>query len=388
MPNPSRTDWARRARAWLPVVLAAAAYPRAASADDLVLDATRTLVFSNAEDIALGGAGAAFSTGAPGAARSPASAANRREESTTPVTFGLLLLQARVSGPRDGWDVGDLGAPLDEQVRVFDLALCGGYRSVGVGLLTAGAYYRVDDAWLAISEGHASASVALLDGRLAVGAGPRLLGARVVQAGARGDYLGAGAEAGAVVSNVGDGWNFAVTGRSGVVARTPAGDVAGVGAVRLPPELVVGVGWTNVGVGPRVPVRLVADVVVDGSVPGAVAAESVLVGAPIPRGGALTVSPRAGAELDAWRDQLRLRGGGYWEPSRTALAGPRPHVTGGFELRLFRLHALDNRVNVDLAWQVGVDYAPRYFHGAWLGINLWQHGRTGGQVDGRAGGAD
>lgn len=132
--------------------------------------------------------------------------------------------------------------------------------------------------------------------------------------------------------------------------------------------------------------------VVDGSVPGAVAPESVLVGAAIPRGAAVTVSPRAGAEIDAWRDRLRLRGGGYLEPSRTALAGARPHVTGGFELRLLRVHALDNRVNVDLAWQVGVDYAPRYFHGAWLGINLWQHGRTGGQVpaegDGQAGGVD
>lgn len=237
MPNPSPTEGrcGRLARGWLPVLLAAAGYAPAAVADDLVLDATRTLVFSNAEDIALGGAGAAFSTGAPGTARSPASAANRREESTAPVTFGLLLLQARVSGPEDGMDVGNLGDPLEEQVRVFDLALCGGYRSAAVGLMATGAYYRVDDAWLAISEGHASAAASLLDGRLALGAGPRLLGARVVQAGERRDYLGAGVEAGVVMSNVGDAWNFAVTGRSGVVARTPGGSVGGVAEVRLPP---------------------------------------------------------------------------------------------------------------------------------------------------------
>jgi hypothetical protein len=46
---------------------------------------------------------------------------------------------------------------------------------------------------------------------------------------------------------------------------------------------------------------------------------------------------------------------------------------------LFRLKLLGGKVKLDLAWQIGVDYAPRYFHGAWLGINLWQEGQMGGR---------
>jgi hypothetical protein len=90
------------------------------------------------------------------------------------------------------------------------------------------------------------------------------------------------------------------------------------------------------------------------------------------------VSPRLGAEVAVWRNRFRLRAGTYLEPSRTASAGPRPHVTGGGELRLFRVQALHGRVKLDLAWQVGADYAPRYFRGAWLGINIWQQGAVGG----------
>lgn len=288
-----------------------------------------------------------------------------------------------MSGPRDGIDVGNLGAPLDEEVRVFDLALSGGCRDVGVGLMSVGAYYRVEHTWLLVSEAHANAAVSLLGGHLALGAGPRVLGMRVDSAGEHRDYLGAGVEAGALVANWQDAWNFALTARSGVVAGPNGEGWDGVAAVRLPPQLVAGVGWSNRSLladeAPGLPVRLAADVVIDAPVAGAVAAESVLTGQAIPRGAWWTASPRAGVEVDVWRDRLRLRGGGYLEPSRTALAGPRPHVTGGFELRLFRLHALQRRVNLDLAWQVGVDYAPRYFHGAWLGINLWQHGQVGGQ---------
>ncbi len=386
MPNPSRTERRFTPSAWacLPLLLAWGRATEAQAADGLVLDATRTLVFANAEDIALGGSGAAFSTAAPGTALSPAAAANRRQEADAPVTFGLLLLQARISGPRNGLDVGDLGTPLDEEVRVFDLALAGGYRNAAIGLLAAGAYYRVNHSWLAVSEGHVSGAVSLLDGHLTLGAGPRLLAMRVSAADEHRDYLGTGVEAGALVSNWHHAWNFAVTARSGAVARAERDEWEGLAAAQLPPELVAGIGWSNVSSLPGekrgIPVRLMADVVVDAPVRDAVAIESVLTGQPIARGAWYTVSPRAGAEVDVWRDRLRLRGGGYLEPSRTALSGPRPHATGGFELRLFRVHALDHRINLNLAWQVGADYAPRYFHGAWLGINLWQEGEMGGQA--------
>lgn len=387
MPNPNPTERAsgHLARAGLAVLLAWGQGKDAHAADALVVDATRTLVFSNAEDIALSGSGAAFSTAAPGTGLSPAAPANRRQEAASPVTFGLLLLQARISGPRDGLDVGNLGAALDEEVRVFHLAVSGGYRNVAVGVLAAGAYYRVDDSWLAVSEGHVSAAVSLLDGHLTVGAGPRLLAMRADSGVAHRDYLGTGVEAGVLVSNWHDAWNLAVTARSGVVAGPGRDAPENLAGVRLPPELIAGIGWSNSGNladnEHGMPVRLMTDVVVDAPVRSAVALESVLTGQPVARGAWYTVSPRVGAEVDVWRDRLRLRGGAYLEPSRTALSGPRPHATAGFELRLFRLQAPLHGINLNLAWQIGVDYAPRYFHGAWLGINLWQQGQMGGQPD-------
>lgn len=349
-----------------------------ASPQPVVLDVTRGLVFSNAELVSMGGAGAAFAYGGIGMLLSPAAPANRRMEAVAPMVGSLVLLQSRITNEREM----SVGEPVVDVVRVFNLGLSYGYRAGAGGILAAGAYYKVSDTQVAVAEGHVSAAVALLDGRLSLGAGPRLLGMRVTSGGDHHDYLGSGVEAGAVLTNWQEAWSFALTVRSGVSAGPMAGGYAGIDAAHLPPELIAGVGWSNVSYLPEdsgVPVRFAADVVVDAPVQGAVALENVLQGQLVTRGGWYTVSPRVGAEVDVWRNRLRLRAGSYLEPSRTALAGPRPHATGGFELRLFRIKALKERIKLDLAWQIGVDYAPGYFHGAWLGINVWQQGQMGGQ---------
>ncbi|MDP2310208.1 MAG: hypothetical protein Q8P18_29600 [Pseudomonadota bacterium] len=340
------------------------------------------MILANAEFVAMGGAGAAFAVGGAGMMLSPAAPANRRMESVAPIVWSLVLLQSQIGEKQD---MSNLGAALDEDVRMFNIGLSGGYHNGAGGILGAGADYQVGDARVAVVEGHASAAVALLGGDLVLGAGPRLLGMRVTADGVHHDYFGAGVELGAVFANWRQAWNFALTLRSGVAAGPVDGAYDGIDAARLPPEIIAGIGWSNLANLPEetggIPVRLVADVAVDAPVPGAVALQTVFQGELIPRGGWYTVSPRLGAEVDVWRNRFRLRAGTYLEPSRTDLAGPRPHATGGFELRLFHVAAFKERVKLDLAWQIGVDYAPGYFHGAWVGINVWQQGQVGGQYD-------
>ncbi len=351
----------------------------------VVIDVTSALALSNAEDVSLAGAGVAFASGPAGLVRSPAAAANRRRESVAPVQGGLIFLHTRLG---ETSDVANLGEPLGVAVRMVSLALAGGYRDGAGGAFAAGSGYKLGDTWVGVSEGHLSAAASLLDGHVIVGAGPRLLGVRLTTGGEAHDYLGMGGEAGVIVTNVADAWNFGLSIRSGVTAGPSGGVYGPVAAAKLAPELAAGIGWSNLESLPEgagTPVRLVLDVICQGEVPGAVALEALVQGEEVARGGWYTASPRLGAEVDIWPDRLRLRAGGYLEPSRTALVGARPHATGGLELRLFRIRALSERVDLDLAWQIGVDYAPRYFRGAWLGINVWQGGQVGGNYRGSSG---
>ncbi len=354
--------------------LAGALHARAADDDGPVLDVTRVFVFANAETIAMGGAGGAFATGANGMVSSPAAPANRRKETTGAIVTSATLTQTQAN---DAHDVANLGEVIDATGRIYNIGGTAGYRAAALGALLSGTWYTAGDVFTGTAEGHMDAAYAFLGGRVAVGAGARLLGVRSETEGEHADYFGAGAEVGAILPNVAEHWNFALTLRSGVRARTRSTlDVPFDGA-RLPPQAVVAAGWAN-GTEHGVPVRLVADLVVDGRVKNGVSLEKLVVGETVARGGRISVSPRAGAEVEVWRDRLRLRGGGYLEAARTDLSGSRPHATGGFELRLFELRAFDGRVKLNLAWQAGADYAPRYLRTVLLGINLWSSGAVGG----------
>jgi hypothetical protein len=85
----------------------------------------------------------------------------------------------------------------------------------------------------------------------------------------------------------------------------------------------------------RMPVLVSLQVDVAGPTPGAVSIESALLGSGEAQlsGERPSFAIKAGAEWEAWPRWVRLRGGGYLEPSRTG-AGPRPHATFGFEVRV------------------------------------------------------
>ncbi len=352
-----------------------------AADDGTVVDLTRVFVYANAETIAMGGAGSAFAFGGNGMIGNPAAPANRRIETTSAIfTSGTLT----VTSPGETKDVWNLGEPLDQTTHLYNVTGTIGYRRAAVGAYLGGTWYQQPDSFFGSAEGHTDVAYAFGDGRVIAGAGARMLGIRTVENGEHVDHFGAGAEMGAIVPNVWEHWNFALALRSGVHAETQSDQDVPFDGARVPPEAQVGVGWST---GSRVshPVRVAADVVVDGALKDTVSLEKVLAGEIVPRGENPTISPRAGAEVEVWHDRLRLRGGTYLEPARTESSKSRGHATGGFEVHLIELRFLQDRVKFDLAWQMGADWAPRYLHTAFIGLNIWGSGAVGGAYAPKAG---
>ena len=87
-----------------------------------------------------------------------------------------------------------------------------------------------------------------------------------------------------------------------------------------------------------------------------------------PSGRSVTVTPRLGLESEIIKGWLRLRAGGYLEPSRFADVSPRWHGTGGAEGRLFafRLFGQERRVSLSVAG----DFAARYKN-AGISLGFW-----------------
>jgi hypothetical protein len=79
-----------------------------------------------------------------------------------------------------------------------------------------------------------------------------------------------------------------------------------------------------------------ADLLFTASSTNAVGVESVLAQKVQAVGARNTVSVRLGSELEALPGRLRLRLGTYYEPSNYEGVSSRTHLTGGFEMRVFR----------------------------------------------------
>src|SRR5438105_993853 len=134
---------------WAAICLGLGAPARAQ--DEPVLDVTPTLVYSNAEVVAMGGAGSAFGGGARGMVMSPAAPANRRIEAVGPILASFVFITSKINDDRDASTQADYS-------RNWDLGLGGGYKHVAVGALTEGYYARVGDQSVAAVQGSLSVS--------------------------------------------------------------------------------------------------------------------------------------------------------------------------------------------------------------------------------------
>lgn len=343
-----------------------------------VVDATRTLVPTSSEVIAMGSAGIGFAEGATGLYFHPGAPGVRAVDSTS--RFHLSAgLDAQALGAST--DLTNNGGTTSIGGTLTNAGLVLGYDDYGVGLVGSGLSYAEGGLQVGLSEWHLAFGASVYDRRLTVGIGYRLLTLDAVSAEGAASWFGQGIEGGVLATGIPGGLNAGVVVRQAVVADpvTSTLEVPVDGAV-VPWQLAVGAGWASEGsplAGRIVPVRVVADLVVDTRVAEGATLESLLTGDPVPRGRTVTLSPRLGLEVEPWRDRLRLRGGTWLEPTRTPASHDRGHATSGLELRLFRLHPFHDLIDIDVSWQVAVDVAPRYVSVGWLGIGSWGAGRVG-----------
>lgn len=345
------------------------------------VDASLPVALPINEIVGMGGAGIGLARGAAGLLYHPASAAWRRPEDTGQVGVSSAMSLMRV-GAEEPVDLSNTAID-GEQWSGWLLGMGGSgfVGRVGGGLSASALQYGHDTTRVRIGDGHAALSLLSVSGHAAAGVGARLLLVEVNTAKGSGWYEGTGAEIGAVFSKPSQGWNVGGVVRSPVRAsvRESALDIQ---TVALPWQVATGIAWVSRTARrpTQLPLRLAADLVVDGPVHDGVALEPLLHGKRVPRGQGLSYSPRLGGELEVWPDWVRLRGGGYIEPARSTTATARTHGTAGFEVKLFHLTLPWGLLDNHLTWEGSVDVADRYTQFSWVGIGLWHQGVVGGQA--------
>jgi hypothetical protein len=124
---------------------------------------------------------------------------------------------------------------------------------------------------------------------------------------------------------------------------------------------------------PRFYVLLTADLLVIGRTEEGVSVETFLAQDPAyfpTAGDEITFSVRLGAETEVWPHRLKIRAGGYLEPSRVENRSYRPHGTFGFDFRLFTWDLFGALDPFDIRAGLTFDLAPRYFDWG-IGIGFW-----------------
>jgi len=115
---------------------------------------------------------------------------------------------------------------------------------------------------------------------------------------------------------------------------------------------------------------LAGEVVVSGPTHDGVGLEGFLRGVRDASGRDVTVSVRVGVELEPWANRLKMRFGGYYEPSRFEAGNGRMHATAGFDLHVFDWSVFG--LVDETAWRISMvaDVARRYFDWG-IGIGVW-----------------
>ncbi|MFN7143203.1 MAG: hypothetical protein ACK4YP_05460, partial [Myxococcota bacterium] len=262
-----------------------------AVAADPVVDATRTLSLSSAEVLGMGGAGIGFATGAGGTFFQPGAAANRKLESRSAFGASFALNRLRI-GPGTPADLGNLGVAGRWQGTMTNFGVAAVWRNAGMGLAVGSLAYEGEDGSVRVSEGHLGGGGAVWDGRITFGTGWRLVSFDARVGGEQAVWTGLGAETAMALNGVWEGWNMAVVVRTPVRATRQSGSLdLAVDGVAVPWEVALGVGRYDPRPYTPRPVRVAADLVIDGAVEGGTSLESLLVGSPRERGAKMTFEP-------------------------------------------------------------------------------------------------
>jgi hypothetical protein len=143
-----------------------------------------------------------------------------------------------------------------------------------------------------------------------------------------------------------------------VPKEAAAPDEFAVGLVRL---------WNNTPYFQRHPFRFALDARVADKLKNAVGMESIFTQQMQPSGEHVTLAVHSGIEFEMLPHMLRLRAGGYREPSRFAENPARDHATGGFELALFRFgERHDAAATLSYAFDVA-----RHYSNNMIALGVW-----------------
>lgn len=340
--------------------------------EPLRLELSRRVPVSSSEGMAMGSAGLGFATGASGVFFHPAAPSVRKMENTSRFTgsgvfsFSTVVEQTGLGDSDFEYVERWSGAKLD--FGATGLAYNGGVGMVFTTLNSEG-----DHGQVRFTEGHLVTSYASPNGAFGGGL-------RTVQAGIQADgegarsYRGTGWQIGYLLMGLDDGWNLGVVYRSAIRAKALEETGPGPDLAVAPWELSVGATW--VGRAPWIdrPARLAIDLVTEGPVVGA-SAQGVVLSEVVRQGRVTTFSPRMGLELEVIETRLRLRAGGWIEPSRLQDAATNLHGTGGFEVRLFPIRLW--RWEWQLSFSAAVDHSRGYTNTNWISIGFWDSGDIG-----------
>ena len=121
---------------------------------------------------------------------------------------------------------------------------------------------------------------------------------------------------------------------------------------------------------PRDYVLISAEMIVTGATKDGVGLEGFLAQRRERSGRTASFGFRVGAETEPIAHHLKIRTGLYLEPSRFRGIGYRPHVTAGFDLRLFEWDLFGWLWKFDVRLGGTADFAPRYRNFG-LGVGFW-----------------
>jgi hypothetical protein len=343
--------------------------------NDYKLDLTRTVATGSTRKIALGGAFTGVAEGNAALQDNPAAVAYRPRAFMDPWEFDMVI-GALATGEDDTDNSGSTSLIYADPV-LMDVGVMAQYQNFGIGYLAQMSVVTSDslpqDQEAQFLAGSAAVGYTTDNRELALGVSLDQVGARVHPADSRDPrsfkLTGPGYSVGVLWHPRRDAWRFGGAYHSGVSSSeglppstTPitVGNLIVPNGVLVTNSLSVGTAyeWNDFPLWRGRSALASFDLKVFGTSPDdANGTAAFLTQTTTPVGQKTITTLHAGLEVEAMPSRLRLRAGTYHEPSRYDGVSARGHITGGFEVRLFKFTLWGDRY---LSFSYAVDVAARY----------------------------
>jgi hypothetical protein len=344
-------------------------------ANDYKLDLTRTVATGSTRKIALGGAYTGVAEGNAAIPDNPAAVAYRPRAFMDPWEFDMVI-GALATGEDDTDNSGSTSLIYSDPV-LMDVGVMAQYRNFGIGYLAQMSVVTSDDLPQNQEAQFLAGSAAIgytTDNReVALGVSLDQVGARVHPEGSRDPrsfrLTGPGYSAGVLWHPRRGPWRFGAAYHSGVSSSEglpPSTTPITVGTLIVPNGVLVtdslslgtAYEWNDLPVWRGRSALASFDLKVFGTSPDdANGTSAFLTQTTNPVGQERITTIHGGLEIEAVPTRVRLRAGTYYEPSRYDAIDARQHLTGGFEVRLFKVPLWGERY---LSFSYAIDVAARY----------------------------